>query len=45
MGFAGPDCSLVVPVTTQSPTDLVPVTEQTIKMEKKEVPYGKPIRV
>lgn len=40
-GFAGPDCAIVVPITTSAPTEAVP--ENTIKMEKKETRYGKRI--
>lgn len=45
MGFAGPDCAIVVPVTTPSPTDTAPADENKIIMEKKETHYGKRNRV
>lgn len=41
IGFGGPDCALVVPVTTPVPTDAQPTPDNTIKMEKKETNYGK----
>lgn len=41
VGFGGPDCALVVPVTTPLPTDAQPTADNTIKMEKKETNYGK----
>lgn len=40
-GFAGPDCAIVVPVTTAAPTEPGPTQDNTIKMEKKETRYGK----
>lgn len=43
IGFAGPDCAIVVPVTTVAPTEPPPTADNTIKMEKKETPYGKQI--
>lgn len=41
LGFAGPDCAIVVPITTAAPTEAPITPENTIKMEKKETPYGK----
>lgn len=41
VGFAGPDCAIVVPITTPAPTEAAPTADNTIKMEKKETPYGK----
>lgn len=42
-GFTGPDCSIPVPTTIAPPTELTPTTEkESIKMEKKETPYGRP---
>lgn len=41
LGYTGPDCSIEVPVTTQAPTDPAPAHDSSIKMEKKETPYGK----
>lgn len=41
MGWGGPDCSTVVLLTTPMPTEALPTPENTIKMEKKETPYGK----
>lgn len=41
LGFAGPDCAIIVPVTTSAPTESQPSADNTIKMEKKETPYGK----
>lgn len=41
MGWGGPDCSTVVLLTTPLPTEALPTPENTIKMEKKETPYGK----
>ncbi|XP_067640129.1 disintegrin and metalloproteinase domain-containing protein unc-71 isoform X9 [Eurosta solidaginis] len=40
MGWGGIDCSLVVLLTTPLPTEALPTAENTIKMEKKETPYG-----
>ncbi|XP_016973040.1 disintegrin and metalloproteinase domain-containing protein unc-71 isoform X5 [Drosophila rhopaloa] len=40
MGWGGNDCSAVVLLTTAVPTEAVPTSENTIKMEKKETPYG-----
>lgn len=40
-GFTGPDCSIPVPSTTAAPTLSAPTSDNTIKMEKKETPYGK----
>lgn len=44
MGWGGIDCSLVVLLTTPIPTEAAPTQENTIKMEKKETPYGKVFR-
>lgn len=44
IGFAGPDCAIVVPITTPAPTEPAPTADNTIKMEKKETPYGKRFR-
>lgn len=41
VGFTGPDCSIEVPITTYAPTDPPPTHDSSIKMEKKETPYGK----
>ena len=41
MGWGGIDCSLIVLLTTPIPTEALPTPENTIKMEKKETPYGK----
>lgn len=41
IGFSGPDCAIVVPITTPLPTEPQPTADNTIKMEKKETPYGK----
>ena len=41
LAFTGPDCSIPVPVTIPPPTDASPTADNTIKMEKKETPYGK----
>lgn len=43
LGFAGPDCAIVVPITTSAPTEAPVTAENNIKMEKKETPYGKQI--
>ncbi|XP_033239028.1 disintegrin and metalloproteinase domain-containing protein unc-71 isoform X2 [Drosophila pseudoobscura] len=40
MGWGGTDCSSVVLLTTALPTEALPTPENTIKMEKKETPYG-----
>ncbi|XP_052857388.1 zinc metalloproteinase-disintegrin-like VLAIP-B isoform X8 [Drosophila gunungcola] len=40
MGWGGNDCSSVVLLTTALPTEALPTPENTIKMEKKETPYG-----
>ncbi|BFG01142.1 disintegrin and metalloproteinase domain-containing protein unc-71 [Drosophila madeirensis] len=40
MGWGGTDCSSVVLLTTAVPTEALPTPENTIKMEKKETPYG-----
>ncbi|TMW45919.1 hypothetical protein DOY81_009004, partial [Sarcophaga bullata] len=40
MGWGGIDCSLIVLLTTPLPTEALPTPENTIKMEKKETPYG-----
>lgn len=40
MGFAGPDCAIVVPVTTAAPTEANTANSE-MKMEKKETQYGK----
>ncbi|ALC49632.1 mmd, partial [Drosophila busckii] len=40
MGWGGSDCSQVVILTTPVPTEALPTPENTIKMEKKETPYG-----
>ncbi|XP_030378642.1 uncharacterized protein LOC115627181 [Scaptodrosophila lebanonensis] len=39
MGWGGVDCSSVVLLTTSLPTEAIPTSESTIKMEKKETPY------
>ncbi|XP_031627825.1 disintegrin and metalloproteinase domain-containing protein unc-71 [Contarinia nasturtii] len=39
MGFGGPDCSIVIPVTTSAPTDAPPAINSEISYEKKETPY------
>lgn len=40
-GYGGPDCSIQIPMTAPPPTDHAPTPDNTIKMEKKETPYGK----
>ncbi|XP_043067293.1 disintegrin and metalloproteinase domain-containing protein unc-71 isoform X4 [Drosophila bipectinata] len=40
MGWGGTDCNSVVLLTTAPPTEPLPTPENTIKMEKKETPYG-----